>query len=268
MSLAFFGSPRWNSAAVRGKQIADRLGAPYNPPEIPTGADCIFVKQAPEAAPDRCWIDIVDAHSLIYWLTQHPESAVIALSETAASYLREHLPSHRIEVIPQQHCNDACQVRDERPVKMVGYIGCRSGFQVDRREMQAACAEFGLEFRQHASRWFEKEGVVSFYLGLDIQVAYRIYARHDRNWRLKDALKVMNAGSFGIPTVCLPEPGYDAEAPDAYVRVETREDLVRECRRLATDPAWYAEMSARAREAAAAHHIDRVLPRYEELAWT
>ena len=89
---------------------------------------------------------------------------------------------------------------------MVGFVGSRSSLAFYNKlhlEMWTkAFAERGLELRIFITnrRRTTHQEVVDFYKQIDIQ----IYARRTRYTfrRFKDQLKLMNAGSFGIPSVC------------------------------------------------------------------
>ncbi len=269
--LVFYGR-NCGSGLVRGEQIARPLGAPFNPDTHSADALCVHVGRKVQEAPGRHVVDLVGCHRLVRWVagTSHE---VICFSDHSAEYVRSMI-SNRIHVIPQHHCNEARFLREERPVKVVGFIGAYFSFQYPIPEMTARCADLGLKFvaaleskapRRPTQYAGERERVVDFYRGIDIQVAFRFYAEHDHNDKLKDAFKVMNAGSFGIPTVSAPEFGYEADARGAYVPARTADEMIAACGRLAGDHTYYQDIAGKARELSERHHISHILPLYEAL---
>jgi len=274
-SLAFFGTERrkFLSRQIRGRQVVEHLSdAVWNPSEPPQDAACIYIKCFPEVVPEHCWIDIVDYHQLIHWIWQHPEVGTIALSEYAKRHLEHVLPGRRVVTIPQQHCNDEGRLREDRPVRVVGFVGngfgALGGFSPE--ELKQGFADVGLEFRwlfnpSGEKRFSARRDVADFFAGIDVQVSFRRFHSWDQNRKLKDALRIVNAGSFGIPTVAFPELTYEYMCRDAYIPVTRMRDLFQACKQLATDRVLYSDVALRAFELAQNYHIDKILPLYEEL---
>jgi hypothetical protein len=264
--LIFRGYRSHGSGMIRGKQIAKAIGGKWNPRTCDKDDCFIYVKTVPKDSfiPKRCFIDIVDYRKAIYWLRLHPDVPCIVISKLADLYLSKKIPNQRI-IIPQQHCNDEQETRPDRPVKTVGYIGSPSAFQLDFEEVKKRLAEVGLDFIWICKKLINKNFVVYFYRNIDIQVVFRQYARWDLTKSLKDALKLVNAGSYGIPTVCYPEQGYDDECKGAYVPINNIDEMVAECERLAKNKIWYQQISKNIKKISDKHHISKILPLYRNI---
>ena len=223
---------------------------------------CIYVKMRPEeSCPEKTYYDIIDAMAATKWLKGNPEISVITMTEIGRDYLFKTLNRKNIHIIPQHHCNYEKIQREPREVKVVGYIGGVRQLQYNPAQLEKELADVGLEFR-YKTKFFKREDVTSFLKTIDINIAFRY--RQQRKY-LKDALKLVNAGSFGIPSVAYPEMGYEATFHNRYIKVETKKDLIAKCKQLATDSDLYDSISNIARLRANAYHIDNIIPLYQQL---
>ena len=103
-----------------------------------------------------------------------------------------------------------------------------------------------------------------FYASIDISLSFRcqmdpILAK------LKNPLKLANAGSFGIPTVAYPELNYVAEWDGCFAKAENLDQIVRAVKVLMESKAAYENLSGLAYEKSKEYHIKKILPLYKEL---
>ena len=88
------------SGVIRGKQVAEYLGARLNPKEVRDEV-CIYVKfQPPEDFPKNSYLDVIDEPRRIGWLRDHPKMKVIASSLSGYEYLTDVL-ENEVVLIPQ-----------------------------------------------------------------------------------------------------------------------------------------------------------------------
>jgi len=78
-------------------------------------------------------------------------------------------------------------------------------------------------------------------------------------------LKVANASSFGIPTVCWPEEAYIEEFPGCFLAATNLGDLCATCGRLARDENLYRTLSETCVEKAKPYHISVVAEAFKQL---
>lgn len=255
MSGLVFHRRRSKSGEIRASQVAAYLGAPCNPEHWEEGDTHVWVKmQPPEDYPPRSYLDIIDAKERVPWLAGHPEIGVIASSVTGKIYLQNELGRDDIFFIPQHHCNYEREVRQRDGVKVAGVVGGCGAIQCDVEDLKERLARMGIEFRWQ-QRFGTREEVVDFYCDLDVQITWRLQDRP-----LKNPLKIVNAASFGIPTVCHPEMSFQ-EMEDYYTPVKTLDELQEVVRALQQN-GWDAErLISKAEE----YHIDNVAPLYKGL---
>jgi len=259
---------------VRGFQIAEKLGpekARTNP-EPGTCLDdvCIFIKQYPPPElidhPSKSYIDVVDHFYLLPWLKRHPDFGVIASTRIAQEHFRKVLHRENIIYIPQQHCNFDNEFRGSRrrrSVKTVGIVGSMGACELDMQELSKRLAEFNMEVK-----WLLKpryrSSVVRFLRYIDVQLIFRERSTKGCGYCLT-ALKLENAGSFKIPTVAYPEPAFDDEFTDAYIKVYNMDEVITAIKQLKDDKDLYTEMATRAYDISQKYHIDEIIKNYEIL---
>lgn len=194
MNISFFRR-RGGSGEIRGTQIAAHLGARLNPESGFQNDLCIYVKmQPPEDYPKNSYLDIIDGNERLPWLKKHPDIGVIASSQTGYYFLEREL-KNKIVLIPQHHCNYERNVRDSGGVS-VGVVGGKGAVPPDIPKMFP-----GFVWVQDFKNRLD---VIKGYEKIDIQIAWR-----EQNRPLKNPLKIINAASFGIPTIAYPELAYE-----------------------------------------------------------
>jgi hypothetical protein len=260
--ISFFANPS-GSGEIRGRQMAEHLGAKLNPTAGFEDDVCVWVKRKPpeDNLPARTYLDIVDGSERIRWLERHPAVPVIASSLSGSRFLQRMLPGRKVVLIPQHHCNfDRLQrvVLDWSKPRL-GVVGGAASMPIDVAERIGA--------RRYLAR--SRTDVVEAYLQIDIQVIWRGEPTREpwgpmTTWRprerpLKNALKIINAASFGIPTVAIPEIGY-LEMEGYYSHARTVAELLK------VIELWAEGYDGqRLINKAEEYHIENIANRYPEL---
>lgn len=207
MAITFFFN-NGGSGQIRGKQIGEYLGARLNPADDFEEDLCIWVKkEPPEKYPKYSYLDMLDGNHRLPWIKRHPDIPIIAASTTQYEFLKALIPN-KIVLIPQHHCNF------ERIVSQgtrYGVVGCNGAIEDEADKL------FG-DFYWYKN-FQNREDVVEAYKKLGTQIIWR---RNNLPW--KNPLKIVNAMSFGIPTIAYPEIGYK-EVEGYYTQAETVEQL-------------------------------------------
>jgi len=261
--LTFFYRHSSPSGKIRGRQVAKHLGAKQNPVDGYENDVCIYVKCVPpEDFPEHSYIDVVDSKRLVNWAIEHPQIGVIAISKTARTYLMQKLKRDDIHLIPEHHCNFKHILRTRKDVTTVGYMGARVGGKFPE-DIHERFTEIGLEFK-YTRKYKTRGDVVAFYNSIDIQVMVK-YMRHKAIVRLKNPLKLANAGSFGIPSVAYPETAFIEEFGGCFIETKTIDGMLLQCEKLKNDRNLYKEMSDKALSRSEGYHINKIAPLYYEL---
>lgn len=222
--LVFHRARHGGSGEIRGTQMARRFKARLNPSE-PWHYDFdvhVWVKMEPKdmSLPGRHWLDVLDAQERVSWLLKHPECGVIASSLSGYEYLKQKLLRDDILLIPQHHCNVERVRRQRSEIKVAGVVGGEGAIRCDMDELRAVLAAYEIEFRW-LQQFETREQVDAFYRDLDLQIVWR-QGRQERP--LKNPLKIVNAMSYGIPTIAYPELAYK-EVDGYYLPAESIEEL-------------------------------------------
>ena len=239
--ISFFAN-RNGSGEIRGRQIAEYLGARLNPTDGYADDVCIWVKrQPPDDHPERTYLDVLDGRERLPWLIRHSDVWAIASSATGARYMRRVLSSP-MRLIPQHHCNiERRRYYPRLHSPRLGFVG---------GDASRAPAAWGVTQYQGRTR----AEVVDAYSNIDVQVIWR-----QTNRPLKNPLKIINAASFGIPTIAYPEPCYE-EMEGFYWPARNEDEFKRAlCEIVGT---WDLEHLV---EKAEEYHIERIAQLYREL---
>jgi DNA-dependent RNA polymerase auxiliary subunit epsilon len=253
------------SGYVRGEQIADYIGAKKNPTEGYENDICIYVKLIPKKITKHMYLDVDDAPRAAEWLKKHPEVGVIVVSSLARDYLMDYLRRTDIIVIPHAHCNYEQVLRPEKEVENVGIIGSKTSFQAPLDDFRKELKKIGLNLLYDYNYWdiFQnnRKKVCDFYKSIDVQVAWRpkMYATP-----FKNPNKLVNAGSFRIPTVAYPEFGF-SEWRGNYVEADTIQKMLANIELLKTNNEFYHDMSNKALRRSNAYHIEYISKLYQNL---
>ena len=267
--LVFLSGNKYCSGLIRGEQVADFLHAPYNPENVTADDTVVLVKSWNEEVPEHCkktYVDIIDVDVLFPDIYRHPNVTVIVLTELAKCYAGARLPNEVI-VVPQHHCNFEDRRRPDREVKTVGYVGCSIGLYLDKSKLAYELAREGFDFIYQPLNYKEmtRENLVDFLMRIDINIMFRPpMVIPGAPQELKDPLKIVNAMSFGIPSVAFPCPG-NLEVQGKYIEARCADDIVRSCKKLRSNWASYQEFKSEGIQFAAKKHISKVAEEYKKL---
>jgi hypothetical protein len=266
-SFSFFGKPphmgrnhmQRLSTLIRGIQMAEHLGGRFNPADGYENDVCIYVKTYPDWIHDtgRTYIDVVDGWTLFPFLSRHPEYPLIACSQTDHAKLVARFPKSEVTLIPQHHCNFERQRRSWMEIRTVGALGGTHEFPPGLRE---GLQERGIEFVE-CTQFRTRKDVVNFFTGIDVQIVWRPWIVRNR---LSNPLKIVNAASFGVPTIALYEPTFD-EMDGAYMPVNSLDSFMDCLDSLRKSPDLYAHYSGYGMERAEYYHIENIGRLYESL---
>ncbi len=266
----FFG--QGGAGACRGRQMAEHLGGKINPKVDYRDDICIFVKKVlPDRLPlpKHSYLDVNDSPRGFRWVKEHPKIGLIADSGILYKYLKKELKRDDIHLILHHHCNFERWIRPDREVKTVGIMGSIIAFQYPIEELRVNLKEIGLELKYEKDYWGfykdNREKVVEFYKNIDIQIAWRPKAWSPSFEPFRRPLKLINAGSFGIPTVAYPEPSYVDEFKGCFIPAKTIDILLRHVIGLKDNKEYYNKFVQRALKKAEEYHIDRIAKLYLKL---
>jgi len=253
---------------IRAEQIANYIGAKLNPTEGYQEDVCIYVKPHVKPGSDflfegKPYLDICDAPDLYVLARMHPEVPVISASDWNYETLKRVLPN-KIVNIPEQHCNFERQRRTRKEVTTVGMIGTFGAFKYLPSGFKEHLAEKGFEFIGF-SRFFTRRNVCDFYMRIDVQVIWRPYYDYRKDI-LANPLKIVNASSFGIPTIAYDEPAFK-EMEGCYIPVHTLEEFLAQLDNLRSSPSLYNQYSETCLAKSEKYHIEKIAELYKKLLY-
>ena len=253
------------SGIIRGEQVAHKLGAKLNPTSGYEDDVCIYVKGIPPIPfPKKTYIDVVEHSKGLWWGKRHKQVGLIASSKSIYDYLisKSLKLNNKIVLIPQHHCNFERQVRTRKEVKVVGIIGNKAAFQYNLDDLADRLSAIGMELKTLIKPVFKsREEVCDFYKQIDIQVIWRPGSDHI----LRNPLKLINAMSFGIPTVAYPEVDFDAELGGHYISAYSMGGLVLGVENLRDTKFLYDSFVEQGLKKAEKYHIDHISKLYLKL---
>lgn len=260
MNLSFFASKSFLGCLIRGFQIAEYMGAKINPINGFEKDTCIYVKpKTLDLIKDGDWVDIADGHWLPGLLRNRPKVNAIACSQYSYEMLRDYLPNKLVQ-ISQQHLNHENAVRDRQVINTCGYIGALTPTSEKiYKEIGEALEKIGWNFI-FCHDYKNRIDAVNFYKKIDLLVV-GVY-RGDGIY--KTPTKMINAASFGIPSIADPLPGYK-EFEDYYVRADSLEKMIDEVKKF-NNPEYYKNWSNKVINQATKYHISQVAKKYQQLS--
>jgi len=270
MGRLVFCINEWASGEIRGMQMAHAVGGVVEPPKFYSDDVLVCIKRLPP--PDlvsyvKCvYVDVNDCYGLIPYLKGRLDVTPVAASRVGHKYLQEQLGRNNVLMIPGHHCNFERDVRVTGKVKTAGFIGYPENLQLGIDELHKALDEIGIAFVAKVDAK-SREDVCNFYKSIDIQICFRKKSETNPAPELRDPLKLINAGSFGIPTVAYPEPSYADEFNGCFVPVRSLSEVIEVCKWLSTVGAIpdYNDISMRARCRAEHYHIEHISPMFRRL---
>lgn len=250
------------TSLIRGEQIAQQLGAKYNPTSGYEGDLRIYLKpKSLDRIKDGDYIDISDSGEfIIELLKKRPKLKTIASSLATYKYLKEKLPN-KIVLIPEHHCNFERTSRKRNQVATVGYVGSPNTFIFEMNPgIEKRLAKIGLKFI--AFYYFKnRQDVTSFYKRVDLQIIPHFWPDDSEIYR--HPTKMISAASFGIPTISARKSGYK-EWEGNYAAGHDVDSLIGEVEKMKNKD-YYDQWASKIIKAAEPYHIENVAKLYGQL---
>jgi glycosyltransferase involved in cell wall biosynthesis len=252
--VSFHAEKNFLGSIIRGKQIADWIGGTYRGER---GDVNIYIKPTKlDDIQDGDWVDVSDGEWLFNALKKRPKIKVIAHSLRTYEILKE-LPNE-VVWISQQHLNWERDKRDRKGITTCGYIGHPNelAFKI--------CDEVGEKVKSIGWNWITcfdyktREDACAFYKKIDLLV---IGAWDDPPY--KTPTKLINAASFGVPSVAYPTEGYK-EFEGYYVPAKDLDEMAIEIQKF-KNKNYYNEWSEKIIKKADEYHISNVANNYNIL---
>ena len=252
------------SSTIRGEQIAAYMGnARLNPPHGYEKDVCVYVKPHIKPGNDykfekHSYIDIHDGFDLRHTLDKYPEVGVIVLSELDVETMSQHV-KNKIVLIPHHHVNFERAKRERTQVTRVGMTGSMDAAKHVPDVIRKGLADRNMELVEF-STFYPRTYVAKFHQTLDIHLQWRPWGRR----RLSCPLKIVNASSFGVPTVALNEPSFK-EMDGCYVGVDTVGECLEKIDELVSNKKLYEKMAKTCIKKSEKYHIDNIAKLYQKL---
>lgn len=244
------------SSTIRGDQIAEQIDAKLNPIEGYQDDVCIYVKPMVRKGEDfvfegrKNYIDIIDGHNLGELAKLHPDVGIIVCSDIDAVTMAKCI-TNEIIIIPQHHCNYDRLHRVRTGIKTMGVIGTSGAFPMLPDGLKEELGKRGIELIEF-SRFLSRQDIIDFYMKIDLQIVWRPYRK-----TLSNPLKIVNASSFGIPTIALDEDAFK-EMEGCYLPVSNFEGFLEALDGLLGTPEQYKTLSNKCLEVSERYHIDKI----------
>ena len=185
----------------------------YFPNSVYKGIDIVSGKDLPQ----NSYVDLIDTKYFVDKLSQRPDLKIIVTSLPALSSIKMVLPQHKIYLIPQHHCNFERVRRTRKELTTIGFIGSPRNFQLDSEDFSKRCSGLGLKF-MYKIDYKNRGHVCNFLQQIDVQLDWR--PKSEAN----NPLKIINAASFGVPTIAFPKDGYQ-EIDGYYFKAENSDEI-------------------------------------------
>lgn len=260
--ISFFTNRNLLSSTIRAKQLAEYMGAKLNPTEGYENDVCVYIKpQKLEMIKDGGYVDVLDNLSVTEMMKTRPGVKVIAMGHPHAEWLKTFL-KNEIIIIPHAHVNFENIHRDRKEVVTCGYVGTNKPYHIEiNKEVGKCLEEVGFDFIPLFT-YYTREDILDFYKKIDIQVIgyfdFHVNAPHYHEKKIVDAM------SFGIPTVAGPKLGYK-DVDDYYIHVNSMDELIKEVKKLREDKEYYKMWSEKGLKKAEEYHINNIAKLYQEL---
>jgi hypothetical protein len=252
------------SSIIRADQITEAIGAKLNPKSGYESDICIYVKPGLDKNGDlvlegkSAYLDIVDEIGYLRFLQKYPDVSFIVVSEHDYLTLAATGLTKNIFLIPQQHCNFERVRRTRKEVTTVGVVGNHRAFPYLPPELKSSLSERGMELLEF-SDFFTRQDIIDFYQKIDIQIVWRPYRK-----KMANPLKIVNAASFGIPTIALDEI-YFKEMGHCYIGVADFGHFLSELDRLRSSETLYQAYAELCLKKAEEYHIENIAKLYLSL---
>lgn len=269
--ISFFAKPPFEmkhlqrvSSIVRGEQIAAYMGnARLNPTSGYEDDVCIYVKPNIKPGNDfkfekRSYVDIQDGWDLIHTLRKYPEVGVIAYGDLAYETLSKEL-TNKIVKIPHHHVNFERTRRNRDKVIKIGTTGSAAAWDYIPDVIKEGIKKRGLKLEMY-SNFYPRMSVSRFHESVDVFIHWRPFLGR----KLSCPFKIINAASFGVPTIALDEPSFK-EVEGAYLPVRDEEEFFGKLDEYIASSELHEQVANRCIEIAEKYHIENIAKLYEEL---
>jgi len=260
----FWADKRVNklSTKIRAKEISEFLNVKLSPERGYENDTCVYLKPNNlDYVPQRAWVDILDGGKFVAKIKNRPDLKLIAGSQMSHDYLKNYF-SNEMVVIPHQHLNWERAKRDRKEITTCGYTGSYSSYARDMynaigNEIKKAT---GLEFIA-SFKGKDRERAANFYKNIDILFI--------GGWELGDEhihkmpTKIINAASFGVPTVAYPLKGYK-EVEGYYLPAKSLTKAIKLVAKLKNKD-YYNSWVKKIIPMAEKYHIEEIINLYKKL---
>lgn|SRR3990167_4008490 len=249
------------SSRTRAEEVAAFTGARLNPIEGYENDICIYIKPGNlEHVRDGAYVDPLDDKYTVESLTKRPGIKVLSMSSSHDEFLKSILKNEVI-YIPHAHVNFERVKRTRSEVINCGYVGVNKAHHLRiNRRVKEALATIGFNFTA-LFNFQTRDDIINFYKNLDIQViGYFDFATDTPYYH---QTKIVNAMSFGIPTIAGPKLGY-RDVDDYYIKVQNMRELLQEVEKL-KDLKMYAYWSEKGLQEAEKYHCSSIAKLYSQL---
>ncbi|MBI2049658.1 hypothetical protein HYT32_02010 [Candidatus Roizmanbacteria bacterium] len=245
------------SSRVRAEEIAEYLGAKLNPTEGYKNDTCIYVKHYRlDQVRDGDYLDVLDDLYTTNLLKTRPKIKIIAMSKPHMEYLRGIL-KNKIIYIPHHHVNHERFRRRRKKIINCGYVGSNSRYNVRiNREIGKRLSRIGLNFKP-LFNFKTRKDIINYYKTIDLQII-----GHFRNLDVPyyHQTKIVNAMSFGIPTIASQRLGY-RDVEGFYIPINNMDELMAEAEKM-KDSVRYKEWPDKIIAESEKYHISEIAKLY------
>lgn len=248
------------TSRVRGEEIAKYLGARFNPSEGYENDVCIYVKSSRfDRIKDGDYVDLLDDLYAIEQLKTRPKIKAIAMSTPHLEYVRS-IIKNNIAYIPHHHVNFEKFRRKRKKVTTCGYVGSASRYEINlNKELGKRLAEIGLNFVP-LFHYSSRKDIVNYYKKVDLQI---IGSFKYLDIPYYHQTKIVNAMSFGIPTIASPRLGY-RDVEGFYIPVNNMDELMAAAQEM-KDPKQYNKWPEKIIAESEKYHISEIAKLYKQL---
>ncbi len=254
-------SARRLSSRIRAEEISAYLGAKLNPTEGYENDVCIYVKpRSLDNIRDGDYVDYLDGEFRDTWLLKRPKINVIAASLCSYEYMKTRIPN-KIVLIPSHHINQERIRRSRGEITIGGHIGVPSPEAFKRfDDITEQLKKLGMNFLvnyYHKTR----QDALDFYKQIDIFIHGDWDFPINHPYRIPT--KIINAASFGIPSIAAPIMG-NKEVEGYYLHASSMDEMIAQVEKLKSQ-AYYNDLQTKIIEMSENYHISKIAKLYQQL---
>jgi len=248
------------TSRVRAEEIAAYLGAKLNPTQGYENDVCIYIKHYRlDQVKDGAYVDVLDDKDVTQALKSKPKIKVIAMSKPHLDFLRTVL-KNEIVYIPHHHINFERIHRRRKKIVNCGYVGSNPRYDVElNKEIGERLKKIGLKFMPYYN-YDTKEDIINYYQKIDLQIIGYFTLLDSPYYH---QTKIVNAMSFGVPTIASPRRGY-TEVKGLFTPVNDLDELVEAAKKM-KDPAYYNRWPEKIIAESEKYHISKIAKLYKQL---